>query len=63
MNGLTAEKIAEIEEGSDIRPENKKIIELLYQWANEPEELGNIWWDSFEQELVAFSIFSNFVST
>jgi hypothetical protein len=50
MNRLSIE---ETKADSNIRPENKRIIELLKQWVQEPDELGKNWWDSFEKQLAA----------
>lgn len=51
MNHFPIEEVKETKEDSNIRPENKKIIELLKYWIQEPDELGKNWWDSFEKQL------------
>ncbi len=40
-------------EFSDIRPENRRAIELLDAWMSEPDELGPEWWEEFDRELAA----------
>ncbi len=51
MNSLASDKISIVENHSHIRPENKKLIELLVKWVQEPDEMGEVWWDSFERDL------------
>jgi hypothetical protein len=36
-----------------IRRRNQEARELLRQWMAEPDDLGDEWWDEFEQELRA----------
>ena len=35
----------------DISSKNRQALALLKTWCDEPDELGNEWWDSFEAEL------------
>ncbi len=35
----------------ELRPENRRALDLLDAWMAEPEDLGETWWDAFEREL------------
>jgi hypothetical protein len=34
-----------------IRPQNRHALALLKAWMDEPDDLGEAWWEEFEQEL------------
>jgi hypothetical protein len=34
-----------------LRPQNQRALALLQDWLAEPDELGDDWWDAFEQDL------------
>lgn len=34
-----------------LRPQNRRALALLEAWMAEPDDLGNEWWDAFEQDL------------
>ncbi len=33
------------------RPENRQAIELLDEWFSEPDDLGEEFWEEYEQEI------------
>lgn len=35
---------------SEIRPANRQALMLLEAWLNEPDDLGDAWWDVFTLE-------------
>lgn len=35
----------------EIPPQNRRALALLQDWANEPSDKDEAWWDEFEQEL------------
>lgn len=34
-----------------LRPENQRLLGLLSDWYATPDELGDAWWEDFEEEL------------
>ena len=34
-----------------LRPQNQRALALLRDWLAEPDELGEAWWEEFEQDL------------
>lgn len=36
---------------ASLRPENRHALKVLRDWMAEPDDLGDDWWDAFEQEL------------
>ena len=36
---------------ADLRPQNRRALALLAAWMGEPDDLGDEWWDAFEQDI------------
>jgi hypothetical protein len=36
---------------ADLRPQNRRALALLAAWMDEPDDLGDEWWDAFEQDV------------
>ena len=36
---------------ADLRPQNYRALALLEAWMAEPDDMGNEWWDAFEQDV------------
>ncbi|MBN1316583.1 MAG: hypothetical protein JXA42_13990 [Anaerolineales bacterium] len=34
-----------------LRPQNRLALELLQEWMEEPDDLGEAWWEAFDREL------------
>jgi hypothetical protein len=37
--------------GTQLRPENQRILALLEEWYSTPDEMGEAWWNEFEEDL------------
>jgi len=49
---LVAEKCAWTALGQEpLRPENRALLEFLKEWMSTPDDMGEEWWEQFEQEL------------
>jgi len=49
---LVAEKCAWTALGQEpLRPENRALLEFLREWMSTPDDMGEEWWEQFEQEL------------
>jgi hypothetical protein len=36
---------------AELHPQNRRALALLRDWMAEPDDLGDDWWDAFEQDL------------
>ena len=41
---------------ASLRPQNRRALALIEEWLSEPDDLGEEWWDSFEQDLKKYRL-------